>query len=314
MAGLAAVSVLLTGCGGGSEPGASPPTSGAAASASPPAPPLKKGADAEAKRLAALRKQAEQAAAAVPTNPVPSFRAPVLGSDISWPQCPKGMGIPQKRSNGSPGPLPAARYVVLGLTNGPGFTPNPCLAEQTAYVRDRRLLAGAYAVASYPDDATVARFADQGPYDGSTALGALGNVGYQQALFNVASMQRVGLVSPVVWIDVEPVPDFDWSTDVVANAAVVQGAARGYTDSGFAIGVYSTPTLWSGVVGGLSLGVPEWRAAGETSRAEATRRCGDEWVIQGGEAVLAQWVEQARDQNVTCGTVHRDLGRWFHQY
>ena len=37
-------------------------------------------------------------------------------------------------------------------------------------------------------------------------------------------------------------------------------------------------------------------------------------MIQGGQAVLGQWVEQGRDQNVTCGTVHRDLGRWFHQY
>ena len=95
---------------------------------------------------------------------------------------------------------------MLGLTNGPGFTPNPCLAEQTAHVRERHLLAGAYAVASYPDDATLARYADQGPFDGSSELGALGNVGYQQALYNVTSMQRVGLVAPVVWIDVEPVP------------------------------------------------------------------------------------------------------------
>jgi hypothetical protein len=313
--GLALASVLLTGCGGGSDPSGAP-ASGAAASTSPepPAPPLKKGAGARSKALAELRRQAEKAAAALPTNPLPTYRGPVLGSDISWPQCPKGMGIPQKRSNGSPGPLPAARFVVLGLTNGPGFTPNPCLAQQTAYVRERHLLAGAYAVASYPDDATLARAGDQGPYDASSTLGALGNVGYQQALFNVASMQRVGLVAPVVWIDVEPVPDFDWSPDVVANAAVVQGAVRGYTDSGFAVGIYSTPTLWSGVVGTLSLGVPEWRAAGQTSRAEAASRCGDDWVIQGGGAVLAQWVEQGRDQNVTCGTVHRDLGRWFHQY
>ena len=68
------------------------------------------------------------------------------------------------------------------------------------------------------------------------------------------------------------------------------------------------------MVGNLSLGVPEWRAAGQTSRAEATSRCGPDWMIQGGAAVLGQWVEHGRDQNITCPGVHRDLGRWFHQY
>jgi hypothetical protein len=306
--------VLLSGCSGGAKEPATAPVPAPSTSPEPPPPPLKEGADSRSKALAQLRKQAEKAAAALPTNPVPTYRAPVVGADMSWPQCPKGMGIAQKRSNGSPGPLPGARYVVLGLTNGPGFTPNPCLAEQVAFVRDRRLLGAAYAVASYPDDATLAQYGSQGPYDGRVTLGALANAGYQQALYNVASMTRTGLVSPVVWIDVEPVPDFEWSPDPVANAAVVQGAARGYTDSGFEIGVYSTPTLWSGVVGTLSLEVPEWRAAGQTSRAEATERCGHDWTIQGGEAVLGQWVEQGRDQNVTCGDVHRDLGRWFHQY
>src|SRR3712207_2134860 len=41
-----------------------------------------------------------------PSFEVPEFRRPprtdglVLGGDISWPQCPKGMGIPEKRSQG----------------------------------------------------------------------------------------------------------------------------------------------------------------------------------------------------------------------
>ena len=110
--------------------------------------------------------------------------------------------------------------------------------------------------------------------------------GYQQARFNVTSMLRTGLETPVVWIDVEPVPDFEWSADTEANAAVVRGLARGYRSAGYRIGVYSTPLLWEGVVGDLSLGVPEWRAAGQTSMAEALDRCGADWVIQGGPAVL----------------------------
>src|SRR5918994_3028712 len=83
---------------------------------------------------------------------------PVLGADVSWPQCPKGMGIPEKRSKGLPMPIDEAEFVIMGLTNGPGFTPNPCLAEQVAWVQERELMAAAYAVSSYPDAATLKRY------------------------------------------------------------------------------------------------------------------------------------------------------------
>ena len=67
-------------------------------------------------------------------------------------------------------------------------------------------------------------------------------------------------------------------------------------------------------MGDLALGLPEWRAAGQTSRQEALDRCGPDWRIQRGRAVLGQWVEQGRDQNITCPGVGADLGRWFQQY
>lgn len=270
---------------------------------------------AQQAELAALAELAEQAAAALPPPRTPPPRSePVLGADVSWPQCPKGLGIPEKRTLGAPMPLPEAEFVVVGLTNGPGFTPNPCLAEQVAWVRERHLMVAAYAVASRPSAAQVEEYASAGPFDGTTELGALANTGYQQALFNVAGMRRAGLNTPVVWVDVEPVPDFEWSGDVVANAAVVEGAVEAYALAGYRVGVYSTPALWDGVVGDLALGLPEWRAAGQTSRTEALSRCGDDWSIQGGEAVLGQWVEAARDQNVTCPGQERRLGRWFHQF
>jgi hypothetical protein len=224
------------------------------------------------------------------------------------------MGIPEKQGQGLPMPLPSARFVILGLTNGPAFTPNPCLASQVQWVKSRRLLAAAYAVNSYPDDQTLARYGKQGPYDGSTRLGALGNVGYQQARFNLATMRQAGLQTPIVWLDVEPVPVFEWSSDPRANAAVVRGAARGYTDAGYRIGTYSTQALWASVVADLRLGVPEWRAAGQTSRAEALRRCAVDRMFQGGRALLAQWVEAGRDRNVTCPGTSTEMTRWFHQY
>lgn len=244
----------------------------------------------------------------------PGIDEPVLGADISWPQCPLGMGIPLKRSKGAPPPVAEARYVVLGLTNGPGFYPNPCLADQVADVRAAGRMAAAYSVVSYPEPERLARHADDGPYDGTTRLGALANNGYAQAAFNVRTMRAAGLVSPIIWIDVEPVPDFAWSADLEANAVVVSGMARGYREAGFAIGVYSTPYLWDVVVGDLALGVPEWRAAGQTSRDAALATCAPDRVIQGGDPVLGQWVEAGRDMNVTCPGVSLELERWFHQY
>lgn len=313
-----AVAVLLGGCS--SDPAPSSPPS----SAPQPAPEQARRTsvvepvqDQQTSRLRALADLAEQQAAALPEVVAPVARPdgePVLGADASWPQCPEGMGIPERPTQGSPMPLPAAEYVVLGLTNGPGFTENPCLADQVAWVRERGLMAAAYAVASLPSAAQVDQHGADGPYDGATDLGALANTGYQQGLANVATMRRAGLRSPIVWVDVEPVPDFDWGGDTAANGAVVEGAVRAYSDAGYAVGVYSTPYLWADVVGELSLGLPEWRAAGQTSRAEALSRCGDDWVIQGGEPVLGQWVEAGRDQNVTCPGVAADLGRWFHQY
>ncbi|WP_341926447.1 hypothetical protein [Nocardioides psychrotolerans] len=309
-------SVILAACGGaaGSDDAGTGPTS---AASQPPAPqpasrkPVPKPSPTPRNELADL---AEQAATAVPLPQIPPESGPVLGGDISWPQCPVGMGIAQKRTLGLPLPIPEARYVVIGLTNGPGFYANPCLGEQVTWARENDVLVSAYAVASYPEAPELRRFATEGPYDGSDGLGALRNVGYQQARFNIASMQTAGLETPIVWIDVEPVPDFEWSSDPVANAAVVEGLARGYRDAGYDIGVYSTPYLWEGVVGDLALGVPEWRAAGQTSREEALGRCGTDWVIQGGEAVMGQWVEAGRDQNVTCPGISADLGRWFHRY
>jgi len=308
VAALVAATLLLAGLAGCSDGAdsngaAAPPTSEATAS-SPPTPTAAATIDAavglQAQHVAALAKLAAAAQeAAGRLDPVPSRDGPVLGADISWPQCPPGMGIPHKISSGQPMPRDDAEYVVIGLTNGPGFHANPCLADQVAWAKGRGLLVAAYSVISWPDEAAQQEY------------GGLQKAGRAQAEFNLASMKAAGLESPIVWLDVESVPFYDWSTDISANAEVVLGAAQGYVEAGYRIGVYSTPAIWAGIVGDLSLGAPEWRAAGQTSRAEAESRCGPDWSIQGGKAVLAQWVEDSRDRNVTCPGAETTLGGYF---
>ena len=302
---MAAVAVLLAGCGG-SDAGrqgevAAPSASGAETPTLPTAPPVDKRALKEHKALVKLAADAQAYAAQINAEglSIPPRDEPVLGADISWPQCPPGMGIPYKETSGQPMPTAEAEYIVIGLTNGPGFHANPCLADQVAWARERGLLVAAYSVISWPDEAAQEQY------------GGLQEAGRAQAEFNLATMRAAGLESPIIWLDVEQVPHYEWSASTPANAEVVLGAAQGYLEAGYRVGVYSTPAIWSGLVGNLDLGVPEWRAAGQTSRAEAESRCGKDWVIQGGEAVLAQWVEDARDRNVTCPGGEARLGEFF---
>ena len=306
VAGFALATVLLSGCGASTgDDGSTTDVRKSTAPAPTPSatPTVDASVAADAKQLAAMADLAAKAqAAAGRLQAIPPRDGPVLGADISWPQCPPGMGIPHKMSSGQPMPTEDAEYVVLGLTNGPGFHANPCLADQVAWVRQRGLLVAAYSVISWPDDAAQQQY------------GGLRGAGRAQAQFNIATMKAAGLESPVVWLDIESVPYYDWSGNVSANAEVVIGAAEGYIQAGYRVGVYSTPAIWAGIVGDLTLGVPEWRAAGQTSRAEARARCGGGWSIQGGAAVLAQWVEDERDQDLTCPGTSRRLARWFAQY
>ena len=84
-----------------------------------------------------------------------------------------------------------------------------------------------------------------------------------------------------------------------------------WREAGYRVGVYSTPYLWQRIVGDLTLGAAEWRPAGPSSRTAAEARCGPEWTIQGGPAVLVQWVEGQRDLDVTCPTYPGVLSDWF---
>ena len=174
-------------------------------------------------------------------------------------------------------------------------------------MKSRRLLAAAYSVNSYPNDQTLADYGQEGPFDGGSRLGALSNVGYQQAKFNLATMKRAGLQTPIIWLDVEPVPDLRVELGH-------HGQRRGGARRRPRLHRRRLPhrrLLHAGavghVVGDLRLGIPEWRAAGQTSRAEALRRCGADRMFQGGKPVLSQWVRgRPRPERHLPGHLGRD--------
>ncbi len=187
-------------------------------------------------------------------------------------------------------PPASARFVVIGLTNGPAFHPNPCLAAQVDYARSRHLWAAAYAVLTFPTRGQLRTYG--GPREAGRA----------QARQNVAAMRAVGLPSPIVWVDVEPVsPPAPWSPRVRANRAVLDGRARGLPATP-ACGSGSTPPRRCGAAswGRSAPACPEWRTAGLSTRSAALARCGRRDAFQGGPGVLTQWYSTREDFDVLC--------------
>jgi hypothetical protein len=257
-----------------------------------------------------LAAEAPAAAASARPEPVPGMR--LAGNDVSWPNCPKGLGIPSRRSEGKPMPTATAAFALLGLTNGPGFFPNPCLAGQVAWVQARGLWVGAYAMTTYPTKAQRALYGGAGPWPADQPAGQLRNTGYQQALFNVTTMKAAGLEVPMVWVDVEPYAVRPWSRSTAANRDVIRGAVRGYEDSGYRVGFYSYDLGWRTVVGAWRKpAYPAWVPVGRERRGAtlAAVRCGLASFSR-GEPLLAQWVRGDRDHDLTCPALHgRVAGR-----
>lgn len=212
-------------------------------------------------------------------------------------------------------PDEGVRFVIVGLTNGRSFTPNPCLQRHLDWVRSHHAYAAAYAFGTYPTRAQLRQYRHSGPYDGRRFLGALANAGNAAARYNIAVMQRHGFATPHVWLDVEPSSSRPWSGRRTWNGAVVRGWVRAYHDAGYSVGFYSTTSLWRGIAGRLRLGLPEWRTAGPSSARGALRRCGERG-FQGGPAVIAQWWTTHRDLDRLCPGASRTatLDRYFHKW
>ena len=235
----------------------------------------------------------------------PAAAASVLGGDVSWPNCPTGMGIAERPTLGLPMPLEQARFVVLGLTNGPAFSSNPCLASQVSWATSRRLSTSAYAIVNYPTPAQLTTYGG-----GGTTTERLRRVGAAQAAASLATMRAAGLASPMVWVDVEPVSARPWSTDVAANNAVIDGALAGYAAAGIRTGLYSYSSGWNTITGGRRSALPTWVPAGQATQGAAEARCGTP-SFSGGRVLLGQWTDGVRDHDVLCpGTGLTDPALW----
>lgn len=191
-------------------------------------------------------------------------------------------------------PTADARFVVIGLTNGPGFYPNPCLARQVSWARARHLWTGAYSIVSYPTPAQLKKYGGAG-----TPAQRLAHVGAAQASYNLGNMRAAGLRAPLVWVDVEPVRGWSWSS-VANNNAFLDGVLAGYTAGGVRTGIYSYASGWREITGGRSLPkLPTWVPSGKDTLAAAAAKCGTR-SFSGGPVRIGQSTVGSRDIDVLC--------------
>lgn len=229
----------------------------------------------------------------------------IQGADISWPNCPKGEGIPSRRSPGEPLPLPSAQFVVIGLTNGPGFYPNPCLSSQLGWARRHHELIAAYALTTYPTRSEIAEYGATGPY-----RSALKNTAYAEAQYNLSTASAVGLTVPMIWVDVEPYPVAPWSHNLSRNRQVVDAVVTAYQSAGYQVGIYTNPNGWPEVVGNGQLpALPSWSTIGAGHLPAAHRQCSRG--PSGGADWMVQWWIGPRDHDVLCPAGRRHLSNIF---
>jgi hypothetical protein len=240
--------------------------------------------------------------------PVGGVAAGVRGADISWPNCPKGLGVPGRRTQGLPLPTAKAQFFVIGLTNGRAFTRNPCLAGHLQAARERGVPVSAYTMLSYPNAVEREAHGTSGPFGSATYADRIANVGYAQAAFALDTMAAAEFPSPFVWIDVEPRAERRWSRTVANNQALIGGALRAAADRGVGSGIYTYALAWQQITGGMTLDVPLWAPGHSRSRTFAgrmrqTRESCSRVGFTGGPLVMTQWVWRNRDHNVTCPAI-----------
>ncbi len=236
---------------------------------------------------------------------MPAPTALVNGGDVSWPNCPKGMGIPSRPALGLPMPTRSARFVVLGATNGPAFTRNPCLASQARWVKARHLWVSAYAVIHYPSSAELRQYGGTG-----SITRRLARVGAAEARHAMATLKRAGVPRRMVWVDVETVGGRPWSSRPTYNNAVLSGVLAQYRAYGVRTGVYSYAYAWKKITGGRASTLPTWVPSGTNSRTKALARCSQR-SFSGGRVLMGQWSDGTRDYDVTCRGVARSMRTWF---
>lgn len=258
--------------------------------------------------------------AARPTGTNPS-KTP-LGNDVSWPQC--GKELPTDHAFG-----------IVGVNGGLATTTNPCLKDQLLWAlqavggtpQEKLQLyvntanPGGLGTPSWPaSNIDPAGNTTDNPYgicDGSDSWACAWQYGWNRALedvrdrFQPAANQASIDPSPsayIWWLDVETENTWKLSGsdfDTKSNVAVLEGMTSYFQSVNGRVGLYSTASQWSQIVGSAVNaasnlnGLNNWRPGG-ASLNTAKEACKAAPLTPGGTVVLTQFVKKNLDYDYSC--------------
>jgi hypothetical protein len=202
-------------------------------------------------------------------DPAPPASVPVLGYDVSHPQCSRKLPT-------------TGGFGIVGINRGRPLSSNPCFARQSAWA------------AAKPGRAVYINTGYPGTGD---------PVAYGRHLVDdaIAREHAAGVGGTTVWwLDVETVNTWEGTTQ--ENATVLDSMAAHLQELGVRVGIYSTPTMWLEIAGTWEPGLPVWYATGPGTQTSAGQACDKSFA--GSPAAMVQWVQSASggllDHNLIC--------------
>lgn len=202
-----------------------------------------------------------------------------IGTDVSWPNC--------TASN------PHSAFGIVGVTDGTGYSQNPCLATEASWYSNLSL----YVNTGWYDQSAYINPNSPRTCAASDANCLAYNYGYNAGLYALNYASSLGVHSTTWWLDVET--GNTWNTDTTQNRNSLQGEYDALIANGVTtVGAYSTTAQWDSVTGTWLNNWPNWGATTWHTAKQAKTYCtGHQFT--GGTTYLIQFTGTL-DQDYAC--------------
>ncbi len=202
------------------------------------------------------------------------------GYDVSWPNC-------TAKAPAHP------TFGIVGVSDGTGYSQNPCLAKEAAWFSNLSLYVntGWYDQSSYvnPSSPQVCATGD------NNCLAY--NYGYNAGLYALSYASSQNIHANTWWLDVET--GNTWNTDTTQNRNSLQGEYDALMANGVTtVGVYSTTYQWDTITGTWLNSWPNWGATTVRTASKAATFCSGHQ-FTGGPTYLIQF-SGSLDQDYAC--------------
>jgi hypothetical protein len=202
------------------------------------------------------------------------------GYDVSWPNC-------------AAKPPAHPSFGIVGVSDGTGYSQNPCLTQEAAWFPSLSLYVNT-------------GWNDQSPYinPNSPKVCVTGdsnclayNYGYNAGVYALNYANSQNIHTSVWWLDVET--GNTWNADTTQNRNSLQGEYDALVANGVStVGVYSTTYQWDTVTGTWLNNWPNWGATTVRTASKAATFCSGHQ-FTGGPTYLIQFTG-ALDQDYAC--------------